>query len=149
MDDFAHAPVQPGTSLIKNIRVAGNQAPQPPALEAGFVTWNRIRIQAPVRAAAPSGNDADGLLHITLNQAYHTGWASADCRLTRGDQGNLVANCPDSVQSKPADLLFFDAVSDLGMRVSLRALAAVAGAALALGLLSLIPRRRPVASPAA
>jgi hypothetical protein len=89
------------------------------------------------------------LLHITLNQAYHTGWSSPDCQLTRGDQGNLVASCPNTLQSKPADLVFFDAVSDLGMRVSLRAAAGLAGAALTLGLLSLIPRRRPVTSPAA
>jgi hypothetical protein len=149
MDDFAHAPGHPGTSLINAIRVAGSQAPQPPVLEAGFVTWNRIRIAAPVPATAPSANDADGMLHITLNQAYHTGWSSTDCRLTRGDQGNLVANCPNSVQSKPADLVFFDPISDLGMRVSLRAAIGLGGTALALALLSLIPRRRTVASPAA
>ncbi|MDB6100334.1 MAG: hypothetical protein JWO52_333 [Gammaproteobacteria bacterium] len=149
MDDFAHAPVHPGTSLIRSIRVAGSQAPLPPAVEAGFVTWNRIRIEAPLPAAASSGTPAGGLLHITLNQAYHTGWSSPDCQLTRGDQGNLVASCPNTLQSKPADLVFFDAVSDLGMRVSLRAAAGLAGAALTLGLLSLIPRRRPVTSPAA
>jgi len=100
-------------------------------------------------AAAPAGNDADGMLHITLSQAYHIGWSSTDCRLTRGAQGNLVATCPNSVQSKPADLVFFDPVSDLGMRVSLRAAIGLGGAALALALLSLIPRRRTVASPAA
>jgi hypothetical protein len=157
MDDFAHAPVHPGTSLIQNIRAAGSQAP-PPALAAGWITWNRLRIepaavspqalQAPLPAAAASGKDAGRLLHITLNQAYHTGWSSPDCQLTRGEQGNLVANCPNTVQSKPVDLVFFDPVSALGMRVSLRAGVGLAGAALALGLLSLIPRRRAVPSPA-
>jgi hypothetical protein len=144
MDDFAHAPVRAGTNLIRNVQVASTQVP--PALEAGFMTWNRMRIQAP--AAAVSANDAGSLLHITLNQAYHKWWSSQDCELTRGDQGNLVANCPaHTLQAKPADLVFFDPVSDLGMRVSLRAIVAVAGAALALGLMGLIPKRRPVAVP--
>jgi hypothetical protein len=150
MDDFAHAPVHPGTSLIKNIRVAGSQAPVLPGLEAGFVTWNRIRIKAPVLDAASSGNDADPLVHVTLNQAYHIGWSSPDCELTRDDQGNLVAHChKHTLQANPIDLVFFDPISDLGMRVSLRAVVAIAGAMLAFGLLSVIPRRRAVASPAA
>jgi len=150
MDDFARAPVHPGTSLIRSIRVTGSQAPVPPALEAGLVTWNRIRIEAPILTAASSGNYADPLFHITLNQAYHTGWSSPDCGLTRGDQGNLVANCPRQIlQAKPVDLVFFDPVSDLGMRVSLRAVPAIAVAMLAFGLMSLIPRRRAVVSSAA
>jgi hypothetical protein len=150
MDDFTRAPVHPGTTLIRNIEVAGSQALRPPALQAGFVTWNRIRIEAPALAAAASGNAADPLFHITLNQAYHTGWSSPACELTRGDQGNLVANCPKhTLQAAPVDLVFFDAVSDLGMRVSLRAVPVIAGAMLALGLMGVIPRRRAVASPAA
>jgi hypothetical protein len=150
MDDFTHAAVHPGTTLIRNIRIEGSPASPPPSMEAGFVTWNRIRIEAPALAAASSGNDADPLLHITLNQAYHTAWSSPYCALTRGEEGNLVAHCPrHAVQAKPVDLVFFDPVSDLGMRVSLRAFITVAGAMLALGLMSLIPKRRPVASPAA
>jgi hypothetical protein len=148
MDDFARAPVQPGRSLIRNIGNAGRQAPAPATLEAGFVTWNRMRIQAP--AAAAAANPADSLLHITLNQAYHKGWSSPDCELTRGEQGNLVANCPlHTLQAKSVDLVFFDPVSDLGMRVSLRAVRATAAALLVFALLSAIPRRRAVASPAA
>src|SRR5882724_10434530 len=104
-----------------------------------------MRIQAP--AAAAVANQADSLLHITLNQAYHKGWSSPDCGLTRGEQGNLVANC--TLQAKPVDLVFFDPVSDLGMRVSLHAIRATAAALLVFALLSAIPRRRAVASPAA
>jgi len=107
-----------------------------------------MRIQAP--AAAAVANQADSLLHITLNQAYHKGWSSPDCGLTRGEQGNLVANCPiHTLQAKPVDLVFFDPVSDLGMRVSLHAIRATAAALLVFALLSAIPRRRAVASPAA
>jgi len=148
MDDFARAPVHPGTSLIRNIGVAGSQPPLPTALEAGFVTWNRIRIHAPPLAAGSFANAADPFVHITLNQAYHTGWSSQDCELTRADQGNLVANCPQlTLQAKPVDLVFFDPVSALGARVSLRAVPLTTGAMLALGLMGLVPRRRPVASP--
>jgi len=148
MDDFAHAPIQPGTNLITNVGIAGNRAPAPPTLEAGFVTWNRMRIQAPAAAAAP--NQADSLLQITLNQPYHKRWSSPDCELTRGEQGNLVATCPiHTLQAKSVDLVFFDPVSDLGVRVSLWAVRATAAALLMLALLSAIPRRRSVASPAA
>src|SRR5882724_1802554 len=144
MDDFTHAPVHAGTSLIRDIQVAGGGQASA-ALDAGFVTWNRIRIAAPASAAS----DADSLLYITLNQAYHTGWTSPDCELTRGDQGNLVAHCAKhALQAKPAELVFADPVSALGTRVSLRAGITLAGAALALGLMSLFPRRRAVASPA-
>jgi hypothetical protein len=149
MDDFTRAPVSPGTSLIKETRVEGGKTSlSGPA--AGFVTWNRIRIEIPSPAAASSADDADSWLHITLNQAYHSGWSSPDCELTRGDQGNLIANCRrDAVLAKAADLVFFDPVSNLGMRVSLYAVMGVVGATLALGLIRLIPRRRAVASPAA
>jgi hypothetical protein len=65
----------------------------------------------------------------------------------RGTQGCLEP-CPTG-EAAPVDLVFFDPVSDLGMRVSLRAVPVIAGAMLAFGLVSAIPRRRAVASPAA
>jgi hypothetical protein len=154
MDDFTRAKLHPGNALIQSARVGGNNDGLPPALEAGFITWNRIRITAAADAAPRSAVDAvrdnaNSLLQITLNQAYHTGWRSADCKLTRGQHNNLVATCPsDLLHERAVDLTFFDAVSDLGMRVSLRAGMLLIAAIVMLGLLSVVPKRRPVASPA-
>ena len=163
MDDFTRAPVGVGTQLIKDIRAAADSSPL--SLQAGFVTWNRIRIESQGPKSAPPGTPGtpaaptvdppntrggDSLLQITLNQAYHAGWSSPDCALTRGDRDTLRVSCPNRVlQEKPVDLVFFDPVSALGMRVSVRAATTLGGAAFALGLLSLVPRRRAVARPAA
>jgi hypothetical protein len=153
MDDFTRASVVPGKSLIKALQVAANSRSPATPLQAGFVTWNRIRISAPRSADTLSTNGTDALpdhsaaslLHITLNQAYHTGWSSPDCQLTRADQGNLVASCPDNIiRSRSAELVFFDPVSDLGMRVSRWTAYTLLSAALALGLMILIPSRRAV-----
>ena len=88
------------------------------------MTWNRIRIAK--TPAAPSGFSTIGLrdpvLHIVLNQAFHTGWRSASCAVERGAENNLVASCPaKELEAGPVDLVFSDPVSALGTRVSLTA----------------------------
>jgi hypothetical protein len=151
MDDFTRADVRAGTHLIKDVRIDAPSRSSNLPLEAGFMTWNRIRILAsPAAAAVVDAEDRDPMVHIMLNQAYNARWSSPDCTLARGDRGNLVANCPArDIQARPVDLVFFDPVSELGMRVSLRA-SIVLGAALAvLGLISLIPKRRDLAAPSA
>jgi hypothetical protein len=143
MDDFEHASVHGGTNLIKDIRADASGATPAAPLQAGFVTWNRIRIGSPaptIRASTAS------VLRIELNQAYHARWTSAHCTLTRGDQGNLVASCPvEDLRSGPVDLVFFDPISDLGMRVSVRAATVLGPAMLMLALLNAIPKRREAA----
>ena len=149
-DDFTRADVRPGDQLIKDVTMDGARRPVRAHLDAGFLTWNHIRIQPRTGArAVPVANSADRILHIELNQAYHAGWSSGSCRLTSGPKGNLVANCPGAeTQSGPVDLTFFDPISDLGTRVSLRAFAALCLAVPLLGLMSLVPRRRAIAAPA-
>jgi hypothetical protein len=149
MDDFTRAPVRPGRNLIRELRVDGSDRSSDTQLQVGFVTWNRIRIAAPARADAPARIRTGSRLQMTLNQAYHSGWSSQDCLLTRADQGNLVASCPANiVGTTAAELVFFDSVSDLGMRVSVRTAFALLWVALALGIMSLIPSRRAVVSTA-
>ncbi len=147
-DDFTRADVRLGDQLIKGVTLDGARQPVHAHLNAGFMTWSHIRILPRAEARAlPVADRADRILHIELNQAYHTGWSSGSCRITRGPQGNLVANCPDAeVQSGPVDLTFFDPVSDLATRVSLRAFAALCLAAPLLGLMSLVPRKRAIAA---
>jgi hypothetical protein len=88
------------------------------------------------------------MLHIVLNQAYHTGWRSPSCTLARGDQDNLVANCPArTLQAGPVDLVFSDPVSELGAQVSVRAAMALGAVIGLLVLMSLIPKRRTVTAP--
>ena len=146
MDSFTRAQVRPGADLIKTLRTDASSArPTNPPLEAGFMTWNRIRILTPPTATAAG---AAGMLHIVLNQAYHTGWQSPSCTLARGDQDNLVANCPaKTLQAGPVDLVFSDPVSELGAQVSVRAATALGAVIGLLALMSLIPKRRPATAP--
>ena len=142
MDDFTRAPVRPGRNLVREFRVGSERSPGAPP-QVGFVTWNRIRIATPTPAGPASSFGAGSRLQITLNQAYHSGWSSQECQLTRGDQGNLVASCPENiVRTGAAELVFFDPVSDLGMRVSLQTATALFWVAFTLGIMSLIPSRR-------
>jgi hypothetical protein len=150
MDDFTRASVQPGTHLIKNMRIDAAQSFNI-ALDAGFLTWNHIRIlPSPSAPAVNEVSHPDSMLQIELNQAYHERWSSPNCAITRGAQGNLVANCPvRTVQAGAVDLTFHEPVSELGTRVSLQSLAALGVAMPLFGLLSLVPKRREFASPAA
>jgi hypothetical protein len=142
-DEFTRADVQLGTHLIKNARIdAANRSFNVP-LDAGFLTWNHIRILPSASNLRVAAVAHEPMLHIVLNQAYHARWSSPSCVLTRGDQGNLVANCPASaVHAGSVDLVFFDPVSDLGMRVSLQAFAAVGVGVPLFALMSLRPKRR-------
>jgi hypothetical protein len=142
MDDFTRAPVRPGRNLVRELRVGSDRSPAT-QLQVGFVTWNRIRIATPAPADARSTIEAGSRLHITLNQAWHSGWSSPDCVLSRAGQGNLVASCPENVvRTGAAELVFFDPVSDLGMRVSVQTAFALLCVVLALGMMSLVPSRR-------
>jgi hypothetical protein len=149
MDSFTRAQVHTGNQLIKTLHVAGTARPAP-TLEAGFMTWNRMRIAVSDDAPEPISAAAkvDATLQIELNQAYHTGWRSPHCTLSRSAQDNLVANCPArDLQAGAIDLVFFEPVSELGKQVSIR-VGFVVGIALGLlALLALIPKRRTAAAP--
>jgi hypothetical protein len=144
--DFTRADMQLGNHLIRDVHADGARQPMKSTLDAGFLTWSHIRI-LPTAAAFPVsavGND-DPMLHIVLNQAYHNRWSSSACALSRGERGNLVANCPvAALREGVVDLTFFDPISELGTRVSLRAFMAVGFAIPILGLMSLVTRRRTV-----
>jgi len=151
MDDFTHADVRLGTRLIKAVRIGAATRASSVPLQAGFLTWNRIRIESsPATLAVHDVAGGDGILHIVLNQAYHKQWRSPDCSLTRGDQNNLVANCPaKQLQEGPVNLVFFDPVSELGARVSLRTALVLSAISALLGLMSLLPDRRLMPAPSA
>jgi hypothetical protein len=149
MDSFTRADVQPGGQLIKSLRIDATSQPVNASLEAGFMSWNRMRILAsPAANSFNATTKRDSMLHIELNQAYHTGWSSPHCVLTSGAHGNLVAHCPvHDLQAGPIDLVFFDPVSERGKQVSIRAGIAVGTAAGLLAFLSWIPKRRTAAAP--
>jgi hypothetical protein len=143
MDSFTRANVRPGTDLIKGVE-GGTKGL---GLKAGFMTWNKIRIlTAPTVRSGLAPKDA--VLHVVLNQAYHTGWRSTSCTLGRGTEDNLVASCPAAeLAAGPIDLVFSDPVSELGSRVSLMSATALGMAIGLLTLAGLVPRRRPIAAP--
>ena len=148
MDSFIRAKVHSGTNLIKAV---DHHAIVPAAgtrLEAGFITWNRIRIlresTAPSRLSPVALRDP--ILRVVLNQAWHTGWRSSSCRLERGAEDNLVASCPaGELDAGPVDLVFFDPTSELGTRVSLTAAPLLGMSIGLLTLAGLATRRRPIA----
>jgi hypothetical protein len=90
------------------------------SLQAGFLTWNHIRIiRKPMAAPGGGAEGTQSTVRIVLNQAYHPLWRTPDCAMERGPQNNLVAACSaDRLRKGPIDLTFFDAVSELGMRTS-------------------------------
>jgi hypothetical protein len=151
MDSFTRADVQPGNQLVKSLRIDGTSQPVDAALDAGFMSWNRMRILAPPSPALSSINAAaqrDSVLQFELNQAYHTGWSSPHCALSSGAHGNLVARCPArDLTAGPIDLVFFDPVSERGKQVSIRAGIAVGMAVGLLAFLGFIPKRRTAAAP--
>jgi len=149
MDDFERGSVHAGTNLIRDVHANGNMAAVPGGtLDAGFVTWNRIRIAIPASAVSNSPvarpfDFTSSTVRIELNQAYHSRWSSVACELSRSERGNLVASCPtDDVRAGPVDLVFFDPISDLGVRVSVRAVTILGTAMIVLALLNVIPKRR-------
>jgi hypothetical protein len=143
MDDFTRTNVGVGASLIKDSHLSGAGKTSRVPLEAGFLDWNRIRIEAPLLPASAATADPDTVVRVVLNQAYHSGWTSAYCTVERGGEGNLIASCPERVlRTRPIDLVFFDRISDLGMRVSVRAASVLGTAMVLLGLMSLTPKRR-------
>jgi hypothetical protein len=145
MDNFTRAEVGTGTSLIKKVHT-DTTADVP--LDGGFITWNRIRLLAVAASKQATLANHGSILHIELNQAYHTGWRSTSCTLERGAKDNLVASCPVAgLAAGPVDLVFADPVSELGARVSLKT-GLVLGVSIALlTLAALAPRRRPVVAP--
>jgi hypothetical protein len=150
MDSFTRAEVRTGSRLVKSVRTDGTALPLNTSPEAGFMTWNRIRILPSSIAGGPFHNVAqrNAMLHIELNQAWHTGWSSPQCALTRGAHDNLVVNCAaETLQAGPIDLVFFDPVSEIGKQVSIRAAVAIGIAVGLLALLGLIPRRRAATAP--
>jgi hypothetical protein len=146
MDSFTRAEVRPGSQLLKTLRIDTKRLPADTPLDAGFMSWNRMRLlSSPALGAAAQRNS---MLHIELNQAYHTGWSSTQCTLTQGEHANLVANCPArELAAGPVDLVFFDPVSELGKQVTLRAAVAMGISVGFLALLGLIPKRRTAAAP--
>ena len=145
MDSFIRAEVSTGAHLIKSVH-ADTTAGLP--LDGGFITWNRIRLLTATAANGPTLPNPDSILHIELNQAYHTGWRSTSCTLERGAKDNLVASCPvRELVAGPVDLVFSDPVSELGARVSLKAGLVLGASITLLTLLALAPRRRPVVVP--
>jgi hypothetical protein len=150
MDDFIRAPVRSGSSLIRQIGTDASATSANVALEAGFMSWNRIRILRKPQAGSGRHTGAfhSPAFRLVLNQAYHPQWRSSACMLERGHEGNLVAACPsEAMEAGPVDLVFFDPVSDLGARVSVMAGVVLA---IAIGLLQswrLVSRRRPLGVP--
>jgi hypothetical protein len=121
-DDYVHADVSLGSNLVKAESIDARDGLVPPAVTARFQSWSRLQLQLADPPRAPAGNEAAGLLHIVLNQAYHPLWRARSCQVSRGAQGNLVLDCPyQSLIHGPLWVDFHDPISARGAKVSRRA----------------------------
>jgi hypothetical protein len=120
MDDFNRPAGAPGNSLVMRVIEPQPFLHRPGRIEARFATWNRIRLttgcsdKVYCEGAFPDGTE------VTLDQAYHTGWRAAGCDTRPSPQGRLVVACA-ALRTRKAtiDILFDDAVSDVGARISI------------------------------
>jgi len=125
-DDFIHASVSPGSTLVKSVSGDDEQGRLREQISARFLSWSRIQLRLHNRFLAvptsyvplEAGTAPDHLL-ITLNQAYHPQWRAPECTIRRSEQGNMVVDCPyAALKSTPVSLEFRDAMSARGVEVS-------------------------------
>jgi hypothetical protein len=117
-DDFIHADVTPGSTLLQGI-VGPAPGSDSGLITASFMSWNRIRVTLHSSSSMRSVATDERPVQIILNQAYHPYWHSSACQLTQTDRGNLALNCSlASLARGPIDLDFHDPVSARGAQVS-------------------------------
>jgi hypothetical protein len=133
-DDFVHADVAAGSKLVTSAVMVPPSALPNPVATARFRSWSRIQVQLKrgEALAAPPASASPAYVQLLLNQAWHPYWHSSGCSVLRGEQGNLVLNCPLAILAKGSVLVEFrDRLSARGAEVSRTAwvwwLLAVAG----------------------
>jgi hypothetical protein len=135
MDDFVHAQTGPGHDLILDVSQDGAPLGRPWSLQVGFSSWSQIHISAgcDTHDTAVCAAPANAMIRVVLKQAYHPHWSAPGCETQASARGNLTLECPAARLRNPVEVIFRDAVSEAGARVSLVAwqiLVLIAGASL-------------------
>jgi hypothetical protein len=110
-DDFLRANVLPGSTLVQNIHSRFSTSRTEKAT-AEFASWNHIQVVG-------TGQKANDVVQITLNQAYNPLWQAAGCAVQQGSQNNLVLECGAAQLNRGAvNLVFLDRISAAAARIS-------------------------------
>jgi hypothetical protein len=119
-DDFVRADVAEGSKLVRSVVVIPPSNLPDPVANARFRSWSRIQVQLKrSTAAALPATAPPAYVQLVLNQAWHQYWRSSGCAVSRGEQGNLVLNCPLATLAKgPVLVEFHDSLSTRGADVS-------------------------------
>ncbi len=113
MDEFVHAEMAPGSTLIKAAQTNWGAIP-PRSFSGQFVTWSHIILSQTPGAGLPGGT-----VRLVLWQAYHPYWHAQSCTTEAAETGNLVLNCPAAVlKAQVVNLRFNDGLSEFAAAVS-------------------------------
>jgi hypothetical protein len=114
MDDFVHAEMAPGSTLIKAAQTNSGRTMPVRAFSGHFVTWSHI-----VLSETPSAELPKTKVRLVLWQAYHPYWQAESCTTEAADKGNLALNCPAALfKTQVVNLRFDDQLSEVAAAVS-------------------------------
>jgi hypothetical protein len=114
MDDFVHAEMAPGSTLIKAAQTNSGRTIRARSFSGQFVTWNHITLTQTPGARLP-----ETTVHLVLGQAYHPYWQAESCTTEEANTGNLALNCPTALlETHGVNLHFNDQLSQVGALVS-------------------------------
>jgi hypothetical protein len=114
MDDFRHAEMEPGSTLIKAAQTDSGGAVTAGSFSGQFATWSHIILSQTPDTGVPGTS-----VRLVLWQAYHPYWQAQSCTTEAAEKGNLVLHCPAaSFKTHGVNLLFNDRLSEVAAAVS-------------------------------
>ena len=114
MDDFVHAEMAPGSTLIKAAQTNSGATMPAGSFSGQFVTWSHITLSQTPGTLLPGTT-----VRLVLWQAYHPYWQAESCTTEAAEKGNLVLNCPAALlKTHVVDLHFNDRLSEVAAAVS-------------------------------
>jgi hypothetical protein len=114
MDDFRHAEMEPGSTLIKAAQTDSGEAMTAGSFSGQFATWSHIILSQTPDTGVPGTS-----VRLVLWQAYHPYWQAQSCTTEAAEKGNLVLHCPAaSFKTHGVNLLFNDRLSEVAAAVS-------------------------------
>jgi len=125
MDDFNHADVSPGATLVKQASNISMSGIREAFVAAKFASWNQIHLEMDAtRNVLWHRQSSDETAHISviLNQAFDPHWQAEGCDVRQSPTGNLTLECPvERLREAPVEMLFYNKLSAWAAVVSLAA----------------------------
>jgi len=125
MDDFIHADVEPGATLVKQASSVSSFGSVEARVAAKFASWNQIHLEMDTSANVLQPqqlNDQGDRISVVLNQAFNPHWRAQGCNVLETKSGNLMLDCPvERLRQAPVEVLFFNKMSAWAASVSVEA----------------------------